>query len=199
MPPPAQLGVWISPQSNSHPTWATGVASIIGFCSRRDRGHRCQLIMARHELRSGLRQRLHRRPGVVAGGGRAGWPASERGSLLQEQYDHVFTVEPAAKAKKTIDWVHRILEEERDIVIASPPLEAADLEVENIRWPYVFYENGLSINVRTRSTTRRSERSGSSSPKGWRFPPSLARSIRRQKSKLAGTIRGSYFVIKGEY
>ena len=28
-----------------------------------------------------------------------------------------------------------------------PPLEAASLEVEHIRWPYVFYENGPSINV----------------------------------------------------
>ena len=63
------------------------------------------------------------------------------------QYDLVFTVEPAAKAKKTIEWVHRILKQERDIVIASPPLEATTVEVENIRWPYVFYESGLAINV----------------------------------------------------
>lgn len=34
---------------------------------------------------SGLRQRLHRRPGIVAGGGGTGWPAGERGSLLREQ------------------------------------------------------------------------------------------------------------------
>ena len=66
---------------------------------------------------------------------------------FKNKYNHVFTVEPAAKAKKTIDWVHRILQDERDIVVASPPLEAANLEVEDIRWPYVFYENGLSINV----------------------------------------------------
>ena len=66
---------------------------------------------------------------------------------FKNNYDHLFTVEPAAKAKKTIDWVHRILREERDIVVDSPPLEAANLEVENTRWPYVFYENGLSINV----------------------------------------------------
>ena len=41
----------------------------------------------------------------------------------------------------------RILKEERDIVIASPPLEATEFKVENIRWAYVFYESGLSINV----------------------------------------------------
>ena len=41
----------------------------------------------------------------------------------------------------------RILEQERDIVIASPPLEATDHQVENIRWPEVFYERGLAVNV----------------------------------------------------
>src|ERR1700680_5072651 len=76
----------------------------------------------------------------------AGLRANEA-RYFKNKYDHVFTVEPAAKAKKTIDWVHRILKEERDIVLDSPPLEAANLEVENIRWPYVFYANGLSINV----------------------------------------------------
>src|ERR687886_1911979 len=66
---------------------------------------------------------------------------------FKNKYDHVFTVEPASNAKTTIDWVHRILKEERDIVISSRPLEATELLVDNIRWAYVFYENGLSINV----------------------------------------------------
>jgi hypothetical protein len=43
---------------------------------------------------------------------------------FKNKYDHVFTVEPASNAATTIDWVHRILEEERDIVISSRPLEA---------------------------------------------------------------------------
>jgi hypothetical protein len=30
---------------------------------------------------------------------------------FKNKYDHVFTVEPASNAKTTIDWVHRILEE----------------------------------------------------------------------------------------
>ncbi|MEU4690105.1 hypothetical protein [Actinoplanes sp. NPDC023714] len=40
----------------------------------------------------------------------------------------------------------RVLERERGIVIASPPLEATAFQVENVRWAYVFYENGLSVN-----------------------------------------------------
>src|SRR5262249_19263573 len=66
---------------------------------------------------------------------------------FKNKYDLTFTVQPAAKAKKTVDWVHRILEEERGIVIASPPLEATSVDVPDIRWPYVFYESGLAINV----------------------------------------------------
>src|SRR5438477_12887391 len=76
----------------------------------------------------------------------AGLRANEA-RYFKNKYDHVFTVEPAAEAKQAIDWVQRILEEQRDITIASPPLEATTFHVENIRWTYVFYESGLSINV----------------------------------------------------
>ncbi len=51
----------------------------------------------------------------------AGLRANEA-RYFKNKYDHVFTVESASKAKKTIEWVHRILKEERDIVISSPPL-----------------------------------------------------------------------------
>jgi hypothetical protein len=119
---------------------------------------------------------------------------------FKNKYDHVFTVEPAAKAKKTIDWVHRILEEERDIVIASPPLEATTIEVDNTRWPYVFYENWLSINVAYALDESKKRAVGFKLSEGMEIPAELSSfKFARQKSKLAGTIRGSYFVIKGEY
>src|SRR3981081_3334886 len=50
----------------------------------------------------------------------AGLRANEA-RYFKNKYDHVFTVEPAAKAENAIDWLHRILKDERDIVIASPP------------------------------------------------------------------------------
>jgi hypothetical protein len=62
----------------------------------------------------------------------AGLRANEA-RYFKNKYDHTFTVEPASEAKATIDWVHRILKEERDIVIASRPLEATAFQVENIR------------------------------------------------------------------
>ena len=86
----------------------------------------------------------------------AGLRANEA-RYFKNKYDHVFTVEPASDAQAAIDWVHRILKEERDIVIASPPLEATDFEVENIRWPEVFYENGLAINVLYTLDNRKSQ------------------------------------------
>jgi hypothetical protein len=126
----------------------------------------------------------------------AGLRANEA-RYFKNKYDHVFTVEPAAKAKKTLDWVHRILEEERGIVIASRPLEATEFQVEDIRWAYVFYESGLSINVLYEPKKRAV---GFKLSDGMEIPTELGSfKFARQKSKLAGTIRGSYFVIKGEY
>jgi hypothetical protein len=130
----------------------------------------------------------------------AGLRANEA-RYFKNKYDHVFTVEPAAEAGETIDWVHRILKEERDIVISSPPLEAAAFQVENIRWAYVFYESGLSINVLYPLDDPKKRAVGFKLSDGMEVPDELASRFKfaRQKSKLAGTIRGSYFVIKGEY
>lgn len=129
----------------------------------------------------------------------AGLRANEA-RYFKNKYDHVFTVEPAADAQSTVDWVHRILEEERGIVIASRPLEATAFQVENIRMAYVFYENGLSINVMYTVDDGGKRAVGFKLSDGMEVPAELAAfKFARQKSKLAGTIRGSYFVIKGEY
>ncbi|MDQ1438410.1 MAG: hypothetical protein QOK43_2039 [Acidimicrobiaceae bacterium] len=129
----------------------------------------------------------------------AGLRANEA-RYFKNKYDHVFTVDPAAEAKKTIDWVHRILKEERDIVVASPALEATSFEVENTRWTYVFYESGLSINVLYPLDASKKPAVGFKLSDGMEIPAELGSfKFARQKSKLAGTIRGSYFVIKGQY
>ena len=120
---------------------------------------------------------------------------------FKNKYDHVFTVEPASDAQATIDWVNQVLKEERDIVISSRPLEATAFQVENIRIAYVFYESGLSVNVMYTidDPTRRAV--GFKLSEGMDVPAELASRFKfaRGKSKLAGTIRGSYFDIKNEY
>ncbi|GAC1591348.1 MAG: hypothetical protein NVS3B21_09740 [Acidimicrobiales bacterium] len=129
----------------------------------------------------------------------AGLRANEA-RYFRNKYDHIFTVEPATKAKKAIEWVHRILREERAIVVSSPALEATSFQIEDIRWTYVFYENGLSINVLYQLEDPKKRAVGCKLSDGMEVPAELgAFKFARQKSKLAGTIRGSYFVIKSEY
>ena len=129
----------------------------------------------------------------------AGLRANEA-RYFNNKYDHIFTVDPATKAKKAVEWVHRILREERAIVVASPALEATSFQVEDIRWTYVFYENGLSINVLYQLEEPKKRAVGFKLSDGMEIPAELsAFKFARQKSKLAGTIRGSYFVIKGGY
>src|SRR5438874_5296649 len=130
----------------------------------------------------------------------AGLRANEA-RYFKNKYDHLFTVEPAKQAKETVDWVHRILKEERDIVIESRPLEATRFQVENIRMAYVFYESGLSINVMYTVDGPTKRAVGFKLSDGMEVPAELASRFKfaRQKSKLAGTIRGSYFILKNEY
>jgi hypothetical protein len=130
----------------------------------------------------------------------AGLRANEA-RYFKNKYDHDFSVEPASDAKETVDWIHRILEEERGIVIASKPLEATAFEVDGMRIAYVFYESGLSINVMYTIADASKRAVGFKLSDGMDVPEELASKFKfaRQKSKLAGTIRGSFFVIKGTY
>lgn len=130
----------------------------------------------------------------------AGLRANEA-RYLRNKYGHVFTVEPASQAQETIDWVHGILKDERGIVIASPPLEATGFEVEGIRMAYLFYESGLSINVMYTIDDPKKRAVGFKLSEGMEIPEELASTFKfaRQKSKLAGTIRGSYFAFKNDH
>src|SRR5205085_3935324 len=126
----------------------------------------------------------------------AGLRANEA-RYFKNKYDHDFTVEPASDAEETIEWVHRILKEERDIVISSRPLQATAFQVENIRIAYVFYESGLSINVMYTVDAPTKRAVGFKLSEGMEVPAELASRFKfaRQKSRLAGTIRGSLFEI----
>ena len=130
----------------------------------------------------------------------AGLRANEA-RYFKNKYDHDFTVEPASEATEAVDLVHRILKEERDIVISSPPLEATMFQVESLRMAYVFYESGLSINVMYDVDNPKKRAVGFKLSEGMDVPEELASRFKfaTQKSKLAGTIRGSFFVIKGQY
>ena len=130
----------------------------------------------------------------------AGLRANEA-RYYKNKYDHVFTVSPADEAPEALDRVTRILAQEREIVIASRPLEATAFEVDGLRMAYVFYESGLAINVMYGIEEGAKRAVGFKLSDGMEVPEELATRFKfaRQKSKLAGVIRGSFFVIKGEY
>ena len=129
----------------------------------------------------------------------AGLRANEA-RYFANKYEHVFTTVAASEATDVVDRVNLILTE-RDIVIASRPLEVTDFVVAGLRMSYVFYESGLAINVMYTIENASKRAVGFKLSQGMDVPAELAEKFKfaRQKSKLAGEIRGSYFVIKGEY
>ncbi|THE09565.1 phage tail protein [Bacillus timonensis] len=120
---------------------------------------------------------------------------------FMNKYKHEFTLVPASESQETLDYVNRVLKEERDIEFAAKPLETSRFQVENINWTYVFYEDGLSVNLLYTIDDPKKRAVGFKLSEGMEIPKELEGKFKfaRQKSKLAGTIRGSYFVIKGEY
>jgi hypothetical protein len=129
----------------------------------------------------------------------AGLRANES-RYLKNKYNHDFTVIPARESKDTVRYINRILMVERGIEIAAKPLETSSFQVGNIRMAYVFYENGLCINVMYSIDDTKKRAVGFKLAEGMEVPVELSKfRFARQKSALAGTIRGSFFVIKGEY
>ncbi len=130
----------------------------------------------------------------------AGLRANEA-RYYKNKFDHTFTVDAASDVPEVVGYVHRVLKEERDIEIASPPLQATQFEVDGTRMAYVFYESGLAINVMYGLAEGGKRAVGFKLSDGMDVPEELDSRFKfaRQRSKLAGTIRGSFFVIKGEY
>lgn len=128
----------------------------------------------------------------------AGLRANEA-RYFKNKYNHDFRTLPASQSRNAVDYVNRILKE-HDIEIKSKPLETSSFQVENIRFTYVFYESGLAINVMYTIDDPKKRAVGFKLSEGMEVPEELANfKFAKQKSKLAGTIRGSFFVIKGEY
>ena len=86
-------------------------------------------------------------------------------------------------------------------MIAARPLEATAFEVDGIWMAYVFYESGLSVNVMYTIADEGKRAVVFKLSEGMEVPEELATRFKfaRQRSKLAGTIRGSYFTFKNEY
>ncbi len=130
----------------------------------------------------------------------AGLRANEA-RYFMNKYKHEFTVVPASESQETLHYVNRILKEERAIEFAAKPLETSRFQVDNIQFAYIIYEDGLEVNVMYTVDDPKKRAVGFKLAEGMEVPRELEGKFKfaRQKSKLAGTIRGSFFVIKGEY
>jgi len=106
------------------------------------------------------------------------------------KYKHQFTVVPASESRETLSYVNRILKEERGIEFAAKPLETSRFQVDNIKFAYVFYEDGLGVNVMYTIDDPKKRAVGFKLSEGMEVPKELAKfKFARQKSALAGTIR----------
>jgi hypothetical protein len=130
----------------------------------------------------------------------AGLRANEA-RYFMNKYKHAFTVTPVNQSQEVIDYVHKILKAERNITFSAKPLETSQFQVENIKWSYIFYQDGLEVNVLYTLDNPKNRAVGFKLSEGMEVPKELDGKFKfaRQKSTLAGTIRGSFFVIKGEY
>lgn len=130
----------------------------------------------------------------------AGLRANEA-RYFMNKYKHSFAVESANESAETLAYVNKILKNERNIEFSAKPMETSRFQVENIKFAYVFYEDGLVINVMYTLDDPKKRAVGIKLSEGMEIPKELEGKFNfaRQKSKLAGTIRGSFFVIKNEY
>ena len=130
----------------------------------------------------------------------AGLRANES-RYFKNKYNHDFTVIPASKSKDILDYVNNILLLERVIKISSKPLETSEFVADGIKWTYLFYIDGLSINIMYTLKDPKKRAVGFKLSEGMEVPEELGEKFKfaKQKSKLAGIVRGSFFVIKGEY
>jgi len=130
----------------------------------------------------------------------AGLRANEA-RYYKNKYQHEFAVVEAGESQGTLDYVNKVLKEERDLELGAKPLETSRFQVDNLKMAYVFYEDGLVVNVMYAIDDPKKRAVGFKLSDGMEVPMELEGKFKfaRQKSRLAGTIRGSYFVIKGQY
>ena len=116
------------------------------------------------------------------------------------KYKHEFVTYDAAEQPHVLKRITTILEE-REMHFPYKPLEVSEFTVDRVHWSFVFYENGLEVNVLYSLDEGNKRAVGFKLSDGMKVPAEFEGKFKfaRQRSKLAGTIRGSFFVIKGTY
>jgi hypothetical protein len=63
------------------------------------------------------------------------------------KYHFEYVVYPALDRQKEVAWLKELMKAERQLEFASPILEVAIYEDQNLYWPEFIYQNGMIINV----------------------------------------------------
>ncbi|KRM57916.1 hypothetical protein [Secundilactobacillus malefermentans] len=116
------------------------------------------------------------------------------------KFKHEFITVPAADDPDTLAWIESICQE-RDLVFPYQPLEVTSFEAGGNRYACVFYENGLAVNVLYGLEEGAKRAVGFKLSDGMEIPAEFEGKFKfaKQRSTLAGTIRGTFFIIKGTY
>lgn len=119
------------------------------------------------------------------------------------KYKFEYITYPASEKAELVDLMKRVLKEERDLEFASPILEVAIYEDDQLFWPEFYYENGMVLNLLYEKFAavegKKPKRAvGIKLAVDAEVPAELEGKFKfaRQRSKLAGEIRGSYFNVK---
>lgn len=130
----------------------------------------------------------------------AGLRANEARYFMNKYKSEFFTFQADDFSEICLQF-QALLKSEKNLEIQSKILEFSINFVDNIAWIHFFYENGLALNLLYPFEDKNKRAVGIKLSDGMEIPEELNERFKfaRQKSKLAGTIRGSYFKVKGEY
>ncbi|MEW6856736.1 phage tail protein [Streptococcus iniae] len=116
------------------------------------------------------------------------------------KYQLTYEVFTPEEKPEILPFIEEVLSE-RDMVFPYQALCLSQFEVDGILWSHVYYDNGLAVNVLYTLEEGGKRAVGFKLSNGIDIPKEFEGKFKfaRQRSKLAGEIRGTFFVIKGEY
>ncbi len=121
------------------------------------------------------------------------------------KYKFEYVTYPAAEKPELAALIAKILKEERDLEFSAKLLEIAVYEDETLFWPEFYYEDGMVLNLlyeKVGAEGKAPKRAvGIKLSVGMEVPTELEGKFKfaRQRSKLAGEVRGSFFTVKKEW
>ncbi|MDR0298238.1 MAG: phage tail protein [Streptococcaceae bacterium] len=119
------------------------------------------------------------------------------------KYTFEYVTYPAAEQQELADLMTKILKEERDLAFSAKMLEVAPYEDDEKYWHEFYYDNGMCLNLLYEKSGEKPKRAiGIKLSVGMEIPEELAAKgfkFARQRSKLAGEVRGSFFTLKKEW